>query len=192
MNLFFNQETKLIRGCKANDRHAQEGLYKLYYAEMLRICFRYVKSDVLAYDALSMGFLKVFQNIEMFDPKKGAFGAWIRTVMVRSCIDLGRREARFKEIDSNDNEIDEVFIEPSVLDKLFVEDLLNLVRLLPTATQLVFNLSVVEGYHHKEIGVQLGISESTSRWHLSEAKKQLRLMINTSIIDKPTGHKHKL
>ena len=192
MNLFFNQETKLIRGCKDNNRHAQEGLYKLYYAEMLRICFRYVKSNMLAYDALNMGFLKVFQNIQMFDPKKGSFGAWIRTVMVRSCIDLGRREAKFKEIVSNDKEIDEVFIEPSVLDKLFVEDLLNLVRLLPTATQLVFNLSVVEGYSHKEIGVQLNISESTSRWHLSEAKKQLRIMIDTSIIDKSTGHKHKL
>ncbi|WP_025145885.1 RNA polymerase sigma factor [Pedobacter jeongneungensis] len=185
MNLFFKQDTKLIKGCKANERQAQEGLYKLYYADMLRICFRYLKSDDLAHDALSIGFLKVFQHIRSFDAKKGEFGAWIRTVMVRSCIDLGRREAKFNDAVSPE-EIEEVFIQPAVLDKLFVEDLLKLIRRLPTATQLVFNLSVVDGYSHKEIGEHLNITESTSRWHLTEAKKQLRKMLASSAIDKPT------
>ncbi|MBE5320985.1 sigma-70 family RNA polymerase sigma factor [Pedobacter sp. MR2016-19] len=185
MNLFFKQDTKLIKGCKANERQAQEGLYKLYYADMLRICFRYLKSDDLAQDALNVGFLKIFQHIQTFDAKKGEFGAWIRTVMVRSCIDISRREARFNETVSQD-EIEEIFIQPSVLDKLFVEDLLKLIRLLPTATQLVFNLSVIDGYSHKEIGEHLNITESTSRWHLTEAKKQLRKMLASSTIDKPT------
>jgi len=185
MNLFFKQDTKLIKGCKANERQAQEGLYKLYYADMLRICFRYLKSDDLAQDALNIGFLKIFQHIQTFDAKKGEFGAWIRTVMVRSCIDISRREARFNETVSQD-EIEEIFIQPSVLDKLFVEDLLKLIRLLPTATQLVFNLSVIDGYSHKEIGEHLNITESTSRWHLAEAKKQLRKMFASSTIDKPT------
>nr|WP_315424981.1 sigma-70 family RNA polymerase sigma factor [uncultured Pedobacter sp.] len=185
MNLFFKQDTKLIKGCKANERQAQEGLYKLYYADMLRICFRYLKSDDLAQDALNIGFLKIFQHIQTFDAKKGEFGAWIRTVMVRSCIDISRREARFNETVSQD-EIEEIFIQPSVLDKLFVEDLLKLIRLLPTATQLVFNLSVIDGYSHKEIGEHLNITESTSRWHLAEAKKQLRKMLASSTIDQPT------
>jgi len=185
MNLFSKQDTKLIKGCKANERQAQERLYKLYYADMLRICFRYLKSDDLAQDALNTGFLKIFQHIQTFDAKKGEFGAWIRTVMVRSCIDIGRREAKFNETVSPD-EIEEIFIQPSVLDKLFVEDLLKLIRLLPTATQLVFNLSVIDGYSHKEIGEHLNITESTSRWHLSEAKKQLREMLASSAIDKPT------
>lgn len=185
MNLFFKQDTKLIKGCKANERQAQEGLYKLYYADMLRICFRYLKSDDLAQDALNIGFLKIFQHIHTFDAKKGEFGAWIRTVMVRSCIDISRREARFNETVSQD-EIEEIFIQPSILDKLFVEDLLKLIRLLPTATQLVFNLSVIDGYSHKEIGEHLNITESTSRWHLTEAKKQLRKMLASPTIDKPT------
>ncbi|MBO9675024.1 MAG: sigma-70 family RNA polymerase sigma factor [Sphingobacteriaceae bacterium] len=185
MNLFFKQDTKLIKGCKANERQAQEGLYKLYYADMLRICLRYLKSDDLAHDALNVGFLKVFQNIQTFDAKKGAFGAWIRTVMVRSCIDVSRREAKFNET-INQEEIEEIFIQPSVLDKLFVEDLLKLIRQLPTATQLVFNLSVIDGYSHKEIGEHLNITESTSRWHLTEAKKQLRKMLVSPAIDKPT------
>ena len=78
-----------------------------------------------------------------------------------------------------------MYIEPSVLDKLFAEDLLNLIRLLPVATQIVFNLSVIDGYSHQEIAEQLGISEGTSRWHLSEAKKQLRTMLKNATIDNP-------
>jgi RNA polymerase sigma-70 factor (ECF subfamily) len=36
---------------------------------------------------------------------------------------------------------------------------------------------VIEGYTHKEIGTLLGISEGTSKWHLSEARKQLQQKI---------------
>ncbi|MGJ1497215.1 RNA polymerase sigma factor [Sphingobacterium spiritivorum] len=184
MNLFFSRDNKLVKGCKANKRQAQEVLYKLYYEDMLRLCFRYLRSDDLALEALNSGFLKIFQNINTFDPQKGDLGAWIRTIMVRSCIDLSRKEARFNYSAIQDV-TEEVYIEPSVLDKLFAEDLLNLIRLLPVATQIVFNLSVIDGYSHQEIAEQLGISEGTSRWHLSEAKKQLRTMLKNATIDNP-------
>ena len=188
MNLFFKRDTRLVKGCRANNRQAQEDLFKQYYAEMLRLCFRYLKSDELAKEALNAGFLKIFQQTDTYDPKKGELGAWIRTIIVRCCIDLSRKEAKFKEHISPD-EIEEVFINPVVIEKLFAEDLLNLVRQLPSATQLVFNLSVVDGYSHKEIGEQLNIAESTSRWHLSEAKKQLRAKLVGVAIDKPTENK---
>jgi RNA polymerase sigma-70 factor (ECF subfamily) len=32
----------------------------------------------------------------------------------------------------------------------------------------------VEGYNHREIAEKLGISEGTSKWHLSEARKTLQ------------------
>lgn len=190
MKLFIKQDAKLVNGCKANNRQAQESLYQLFYPEMLRICYRYLKSDELAQEAINLGFLKVFQNMGAFDAQKGELGAWIRTIMVRSCIDLGRKEAKFAEVNSQE-EIEDVFIAPAVLDKLYAEDLLKAIRQLPVATQLVFNLSVIDGYSHKEIGEQVNISESTSRWHLSEAKKQLRAMLASSIksIDKPTENK---
>jgi RNA polymerase sigma factor (sigma-70 family) len=51
------------------------------------------------------------------------------------------------------------------------------VRKLPPATQAVFNLYVIEGYSHKEIAQLLNISEGTSKWHLSEARKNLQQLI---------------
>ncbi|MBL0884510.1 MAG: RNA polymerase subunit sigma-24, partial [Chitinophagaceae bacterium] len=35
----------------------------------------------------------------------------------------------------------------------------------------------VEGYNHREIAAQLQISEGTSKWHLSEARKKLQQAI---------------
>jgi len=42
----------------------------------------------------------------------------------------------------------------------------------------VFNLYVLEGYSHKEIGTMLSISDSTSRSNLARAKAILRKRIN--------------
>jgi RNA polymerase sigma-70 factor (ECF subfamily) len=45
---------------------------------------------------------------------------------------------------------------------------------LPPISAKVFNLYVIDGYTHKEIGELLSISEGTSKWHLSTARKILR------------------
>ena len=192
MSIFTRQTTKLLEGCKANNRTAQEALYKRYYAEMLKVCYRYLKHDALAEEALNAGFLKVFQNIQSFDVQKGEPGAWIRTIMVHTCIDLSRKEAKFNDRIAEDVQ-DYAFIAPSVLEKLYAEDLLKYIRKLPTATQLVFNLAVIEGYSHREIGEQLNIKESTSRWHLTEAKKQLKAILNPAAhqVNEPTENTKK-
>ena len=177
MNPFVKQTTKLVMGCIANERLAQENLYKLFYAEMLRLCNRYLKSDDLAMEALNTGFLKIFQNINSFDQQKGELHTWIKTIIVRTCIDLNRKELKFSAEKTDFAEADEVFVSPSVLEKLYAEDLVKSIRILPAATQVVFNLYVVDGYSHKEIGEQLNIGESTSRGHLTEAKKKLRELL---------------
>ena len=186
MNLFVKQTSKLVKGCIANERSSQEGLYKLFYAEMLRVCYRYLKTDDLAKEALNIGFLKVFQNISTFDPKKGELHNWIKTIIVRTCIDLNRKELKFAIQKVTVEEAEEIFVLPTILQKLYAEDLIKNIRKLPAATQLVFNLYVIDGYTHKEIGKQLKITDSTSRWHLTEAKKQLRELLNPTSIDYTT------
>lgn len=58
------------------------------------------------------------------------------------------------------------------------DELMELVAELPTGFRTVFNLFVVEGYNHKEIGEMLGITESTSRSQLTRAKKWLQKRIS--------------
>lgn len=172
MNLSKKQAEKLVKGCINNERVAQEALYKLFHADMLRVCYSYLPDKELAKEAFNMGFLKVFQAIQNFDTDKGELGGWIRKIMIFTSIDLCRKELKFSTATVSESDGEEIFINPSILEKLFFEDILQNVRTLPFATQTVFNLSVLDGFTHKEIGEQLNISEGTSRWHLAEAKKK--------------------
>lgn len=174
MDLPKEKATLLVKGCMNNERNAQEALYKLFHADMLRVCYSYIPDKDLAKEVFNSGFLKVFQSVKNFDAEKGELGGWIRRIMIYTAIDLCRKELKFTDLTVHNQEQEDFLIPPSVLDKLYFEDILGWIRQLPFATQTVFNLSVIDGFSHKEIGEQLNISEGTSRWHLAEAKRKLR------------------
>ena len=71
----------------------------------------------------------------------------------------------------------EPLINNAVLQEMGVEENMNLVKRLPPATHAVFVLYGIEGYNHREIALLLNISEGTSKWHLSEARKTLQKQI---------------
>jgi len=177
VNVTKKQAQKLVEACKLNDRGAQEALYKYYYADMMQVCQTYLAEEELAREAFNTGFLTVFESIQKFDPERGEPGAWIRKIMIHASIDLYRAELKFGNAGDDAPEPEIEFIPPPVLGKLYFEDILRHIRTLPYATQTVFILSVLDGFSHREIGEQLNISEGTSRWHLSEAKKQLRRLL---------------
>ena len=70
-----------------------------------------------------------------------------------------------------------LFSSVSIFDKIKEANLLLLIQQLAPATKAVFNLFVLEGYTHKQIGEMLNISEGTSKWHLNDARKKLQELI---------------
>jgi len=167
---------ELIDGCKADDRKAQEKLYRNYYRAMMSLCLRYTKNEDDALEVLNTGFLKIFRSIHRYDAAKAGLFTWMRTIIVNSCLDF----VKSKQLQSQTGELNdtiEVEIQPDAISKMKTSELLRLVRELPPATQAVFNLYVTEGYNHKEIGKLMSISEGTSKWHLSEARKILQQKI---------------
>ena len=63
-----------------------------------------------------------------------------------------------------------------------MEDLLKIVRELPTGYQMIFNLFEIEGYSHKEISELLGVSENTSKTQLFKAKAALRKQLEQQLL----------
>lgn len=172
---------KILEGCKKDNRKAQEQLYRSYYRAMMTLCLRYTKNETDALEVLNTGFYKVYKNINRFDKGKASLYTWIRTIIINSCIDFNK----IKQNLSGTGEMDEaanIHVPPSVFTKMSGMEILQLVRQLPPATQTVFNLYVMEGYNHKEIALMAGISEGTSKWHLSEARKKLQKLIHEQTI----------
>ena len=166
----------IISGCKAGNRKAQEQLYRNYYRVMMTLCLRYTKTESDALEVLNTGFYKVFKNIHRYNAAQASLYTWIRTIIINSCLDFVKQQGK-----SETGELDQaahVHVPPAVISTLSAAAILELVRQLPPATQAVFNLYVMEGYTHAEIAAMSGISEGTSKWHLSEARKRLQKMIN--------------
>lgn len=171
------EDIDIISGCRKGDRKAQERLYKNYYGAMITICLRYTRNDEDAIEVLNNGFLKVFKNIQRYDSTQASLYTWIRTIVINSCLDFIKQKQKLEKV-SELNEEAEVHIPPEVIGKIKTAELLNQIRRLAPATAAVFNLYVVEGYNHKEIAQLLNIKEGTSKWHLSEARKNLQQLIN--------------
>ncbi len=168
----------IIRGCLSNDRRAQEQLYKMFYHAMMTLCVRYTRNEGEAMEVLNDAFLKVFKSIGTYQSAKATMYTWIRRIVINTAIDHLRKKQAAMDTETLGSEGEEPAIDNQALSKLSGDILLRMIRELPAATGAVFNLYAVDGYSHREIGALLGISEGTSRWHLSEARKQLKTLIH--------------
>ncbi|MCF8229051.1 MAG: RNA polymerase sigma factor [Bacteroidales bacterium] len=168
-----SSEKELIRKCVQNDSEAQEKLYKLYAPKMFGVCLRYAKNHMEAEDVLQEGFIKVFVHLKDYR-NEGSLEGWIRRTIVNTAINFYRKSIKSsKDIDIDDVEISNADDE-TVLDQLSTRELLDAIRELPDGYRIVFNLNVLEGYTHKEIGQMLNLSENTSKSQLSRARQVLQ------------------
>lgn len=171
-----NDTAALIKGCLANQRWAQEQLYRQYYRYAMSVALRYARDEMDAADIISHAFVKVFKSIHSYDAEKGTFQAWIRRIVINEGLDHIKSRERFSqhiEIES----VPEPEINSTILEQMGADEIMALIHKLPPATHAVFVLYAVEGYTHREIGKKLGISEGTSKWHLSEARQLLQQQI---------------
>lgn len=171
-------EQELIERCRGNDRLAQKALYERFSSKMFGVCRRYVKTVENTEEVLMLAFCKVFKKIDTYSGN-GSFEGWIRRVMVNESLMFLRKNYRFNE-HADITELPVKAVEVSVEDELAAQDILNLLEQLPTGYRTVFNLYVIEGFKHREIAEQLGISINTSKSQLILAKKKLQKMIKKS------------
>jgi RNA polymerase sigma-70 factor (ECF subfamily) len=169
------KESLLIQACVKEEAWAQKILYETYYPKMIGVCMRYSNDYEDARDILNEGFIKVFRFIEKY--KIGtSLESWIRRIMINSSIDYYRKEIRHRSEDI-DTAMYKLSDQTDVVSDFSAQDILKAVQKLPPAYRAVFNLYVIEGYSHKEVSDELGITESTSRSNLVKARNRLKDML---------------
>ena len=140
---------------------------------MFPLCIRYIGDREMAEDILQDGFITLFTRLRDYKGE-GSFEGWARKIFVNTALMSLRKKDALKmseELESVRGMKDEL---PSQNQNIGYKELMKLVMQLPAGFRTVFNLSVLEGYSHKEIGDLLGISESTSRTQLSRARTWLQ------------------
>lgn len=165
-------DEEIIAGCLNGSREAQHTLYEKYSAKMLGVCCRYLKNPDEAEDLMISSIMKVFEKLEQFK-SEGSFEGWIRRIVVNECLTyLRKNKSMYMAVD-----VEKAEKEPDykvLTDRLVEEDLITLIQGLPDGYRTVFNLYAIEGYSHKEVADNLGISVNTSKSQLSRARTLLQ------------------
>ena len=168
----------LIARCRKEEPKAQYELYRLLHGQMLSVCKRYERNEQDAVAGMNQGFLKVLTNLEKRRPEV-PFELWVRRIMINTMIDTFRSSKERKAQETMETSIDE---SPAVevneyLRQMESEAFAQLLDRVPDMSRKVFNLFIVDGYSHAEIGEMLGISAGTSKWHVSHARQVLQRCI---------------
>lgn len=174
--LLDNSEQELIAACKAGKRVAQKRIYELFASKMVWVCRRYTKDMEQARDFMHDGFIKVFLNITKFRGDS-SLETWITRIMINNSITSIKKEVR-KGIKVNIDDVQlgktEAFdYELERKQPISARQVIDALDELPLGYRTVLSLYVLDGYTHKEIGQQLGISEGTSKSQLAKGKKLL-------------------
>lgn len=146
------------------------------YPFAMSVAMRFSRDEHDAADIISIAFVKLFKSIATFDETKGNFHGWLKRIVINEALTHIKQRSRFSS-----NELDhaaEPVINNSIIEASDAAEIMHFIKQLPPATHAVFVLYAVEGYTHKEIALQLRISEGTSKWHLSEARKSLKEKIS--------------
>ncbi len=174
-----HNEADLIEGCIRGDRKMQKELYERFAPKMFGVCLRYASSNEEAEDILQEGFIKVFKKIGSYR-NEGSFEGWIRRIFVNTAIEHFRRKTHQQPItEKEESTVEGKYL--SVLDALAEKDIVQLIQQLSPGYRTVFNMYVIEGYSHKQIAEELGISEGTSKSQLSRAKQILQELVQKHI-----------
>ncbi len=134
---------------------------------------------------MNTGFLKIVKGLHSYRSQV-PFEAWIKRIMINAVIDHHRQHKRYRETISFDERPLDSYgghVDLNEADKMFdAEQLQYFIRQLPPVSHQVFCLYALDGYSHKEIGHMLKISDGTSKWHLSNARKKLQAMIRQAMV----------
>ncbi len=175
LTIYSSRETDLVARCRRGDRSAQQGIFDLYSPRMYGIALRYLRDPMQAEDALVMAFTRVFEKIHQYKGK-GSFEGWIRRIVINESL-TSLRKARVMRVETD---LEQAAREPdyqALEDHLTAGELLKIIDGLPPGYRVVFNLYAIDGFSHKEIAEQLGISENTSKSQLSRARMHLQKVL---------------
>ncbi len=173
-------EEAIIDGCKREEPKFQELLYQKYASRMMAICTRYAKTRFEAEDIFHEAFVKVFQHIDTY--QQGSFEGWMKRIFVNTSINNFRKNQKHYGHEQHSDESEKNASEDLILSDISTKELMDLINQLPEGYRLVFNLSVIEGYTHKEIGEMLNIAEGTSKSQLAKAKAFLKKSLSNCLV----------
>lgn len=165
---------EMIKGCIKGKRKAQKHLYEVYGPVLLGVVRRYIRDMHDAEDVFVEAMFKILTKIDTYRDE-GSFEGWMKRIAANEALMHLRKSRNFNMVREIDHNIEDDT--PDIESRLLADELLELLDQLPTGYRTIFNMYVVEGYKHREIAEELGISINTSKSQLILAKRRMRELL---------------
>lgn len=165
----------LLSFASEEERDAFSYLYSHYKEIMLQKANAILHDPMLAEDAVSEAFLRIYRNIRKIDdPTSGRSAAFVLTIVRNTALTILRRENRQPNLAMEEDERADSFdLEEHVLSTLSKEQILCILDELNEELRSVFLLKYAYDLPHKKIGRLLGITENNVTVRLYRAKKKI-------------------
>ena len=163
-------EPQLVALLKRRDKGGFALLYNRYAANLYGIICRVVQSPEAAQDVLQDAFVKIWVNIDAYDPAKGALFTWLLNVARHTAIDYLRAHKRRQDQGDLDTVDRYVYYEPAV-DGIGLEPLL---ASLPFQSQLLIDHFYFMGCTQEQVAQTFGMPLGTVKTRLRAAIRHLR------------------
>jgi RNA polymerase sigma factor (sigma-70 family) len=180
-----SEDLQLIEESKKKSQSAFEKLYNKYAQKMKGVAYRYVGDLARAEDVVHDAFVKVYEKLHtLHDP--AVFEGWLRRIVVNESIDSLKREKKLSEVINESGQFHSATTsdDRGAYEGISAQELMEALNSLPAGYRTVFNMYVVDGYSHKEIGERFNITEGTSKSQLSKAKEFLRKKLEPKLLSK--------
>jgi len=169
-------EEELVARLQRNDRVAYEYLYDNYSAALYGVIHRIVLNDETASDVLQDAFVKIWNGISSYDPKKGKLFTWMLNISRNMAID----KTRSKDFNNNQkNQSTEIVV--NQIGRLKTDDLkpehiglAELIEKLDPNEKFLIDLMYFKGYTQSEIAEEYNIPLGTVKTRLRSATMNLR------------------
>lgn len=165
----------LLSFASEEERDAFSYLYSHYKEIMLQKANAILHDPMLAEDAVSEAFLRIYRNMRKIDdPASGRSAAFVLTIVRNTALTILRRENRQPNLAMEEDERADSFdLEEHVLSTLSKEQILRILDELNEELRSVFLLKYAYDLPHKKIGLLLGITENNVTVRLYRAKKKI-------------------
>jgi len=156
----------------AGDEAAFRVLYRRHSPTVFRLALRLAAGNVAeAEDVMQETWLRAARGLAGFQ-WRSAFRTWLTGIAVNRFRELARRNGHHITVVEGECEAPAAAAEPGGHI-----DLERALALLPPGLRAVLLLHDVEGFTHREIGEQLGISDGTCKSQLHEARRAMRRLL---------------
>lgn len=162
-----------------------EQIYNKYKRLMLYKAYGILKDSMLAEDAVSEAFIRIYKNLEKIeDTEAKQTVAFVMTIVRNTAINLLNKQKKNVMLDFDAQQEDSFDLEQHVLGKITAEQVTILVERLGDEMRDVFILKYAYDLPHKEIAGLLSITENHVTVRLHRARKRMaKLLVEGGYID---------